>query len=136
MGQKQKDMNVTDVNGVASWTPQAPGATDLWPGDWVEVHVQNSFPADAAITTVWFYADEAETQLQGTWKADGSSSYAAFTVAAATAGASDRSVLKIQDAEQLGAGQQDAHYFKIEITASTGGPWVLDPELINRGGGR
>ncbi len=134
MGQKRKDMNVTDVNGTAAWTPQSPGATDLWSGDWIEVHVQKSFPTGAAITTVWFYADEAETQLQGTWKSDGSESYADFTVTALEAEPSDRSVLKIEDAETLGAGQQDCHYFKIEITASSGGPWTLDPELINRGG--
>ena len=137
VGTRKRSLNVIIyTDNKAYWSPKgySPGPNDLESGDWVVVQMlKGHVPADARITEVQFYGDEDEKQLQGTWKADGSSSYAAFEVEQFDS-PSTTSAIKIKDNETLGKGESSEHWFKVYF-AGTGGPWVLDPELINRGGG-
>lgn len=137
VGTRKQSLNVIIyTDNKAYWSPKGykPAANDLKTGDWVVVQMlKGHVPADGRITEVRFYGDAAETQLQGTWKADGSSSYSAFNVAKLD-NPNATSAIKIQDNETLKVGDSSEHWFKVYFDG-TGGPWVLDPELINRGGG-
>lgn len=145
------------IGGRASWSPDAArggNATELNKGEYVVVQMLEG-PTDVEFFKVTF-EDVPSGRLQSTWEysngrwvvSGDSPSPNDFVVAVG----SDRDIgvspqgpgrggrkgkaVKITDNQDVKAGDEKRHEMKVWLRSNSqsGGPWCLDPEIVNKGG--